>query len=591
MSAIQVLLPVALIVCAETDLIPAPRKIRPLWGEKLVAAWEARRRAERLRNAYKRAYRMPLNRTPEEQRAFEEVAAAYQAVIDTYPGTDIDASCRFRLAGLHGYHSDHVTVIRHLQEIVRLFPGTKHEKQAFLTQGVIYRRSLDDPLGAMRLLEKVPDPGGVDDEGVVPPEKFTDAHAKYLAAQRELARCEAALGRLRSAAKRLEELKRRYPRQAAALDRTMSAIERSESLGSRGHESARETGNANDHTVGGDTDIRSDGRARGLALAEKVEELLEQIRLSSRGRGTNDRIKALIDELRAQRIDVVGLLAEEYDAMEGAVQETTILIKALQYIGSDAAKKVLRDKVLKGGPSAITLGRRAAAAFMALTDNTSEIAELLAAPTPDVRDSVTQELAHRELTPQAVEALGRLLTSKSWVSHNLVGTAFGTDKSPVTAARKVDLLLDAAGHTGELEKAHVLVWGQGTASERVYGSYVSALSIMPAGERPLLARLRAARGIQREMIIIALATRKRQGVHDDLVRIIKTTKNGHVRTMGVRSLGRIATDEDVAMLRRLASSDTFSRPTTHHGHHRPGVAVCFPVREAAAAILKTRAQP
>ena len=327
---------------------------------------------------------------------------------------------------------------------------------------------------------------------------------------------------------------------------------------------------------------------RQREISELSLQLAEQIKADAVRGKLSEESKRMIKQLAEAGVDVPSLLAEEYRTPKPMyAQHNSIIINALREIGSEQAKAELLNIALREQPDSFTLGSRAAKAFIALSADTSEMARLLSSAEPQVIDVTAEAMQGLPLTRQATESLGKVLGSKTWVTHNLVAAAFATDKSTLTSAQKVDLLLQASVRIEDLisRNQRVPPGGPWTAPELVRASYVSALANMAGADPFLRGALGPAQPEQREMITLALAMRKHRDMRSALLHIINTTSDGFTRTMAVNALESIATQDDMALLGRLASSDPFEREiASRPGEPKPANAN-FPVRRAAEQVL------
>ena len=316
------------------------------------------------------------------------------------------------------------------------------------------------------------------------------------------------------------------------------------------------------------------------------DQLADEILKGRRKQELTDRAKALIQQMVGEGTPAVPLLAQLYQR-QGPVQGRTVVINALKEVGSDDAAEALFARVMDPGRDSRTIGRRAVKALAAITDNSYEIARCLESPEPVIRDAATRALWHRDLSADAVEAIDVQFRSSSWVSQQLAAAAFKTDKTSRTAARKVDLLLLRAMEidTRVSDKDHVPSGMPWTPREMVKVSFISALSRMPGADESLLSRYRTANQTQRQFIAIALGNRKHQEFRPDLVTIIRTSKDGVVRTMAVRALYHVGAEDDIGLLRELVRSDPFRRPVDPHPGSTKGPEDDWPVRYEAKRVL------
>lgn len=323
-------------------------------------------------------------------------------------------------------------------------------------------------------------------------------------------------------------------------------------------------------------------------------DLVEQIRNdSSHTQQLSEQVKIVMKELADKGGDMISLLAEEFQKPPGGegnfASRNTIIINALKAIGSEEAKTALLNMALEDIPQISIIETRAAEAFIALAKDSSEIAQLLSSAEPAVRDVAGGELAGKPLTSEAIAALIAFQESNSkfWRAHDLVASAFGRDPLPDKAAEKIDILFKALLQLEQLpDEGPVWVEAGITGPEAALGSYITAMSSMPGADDVLRRRLESADGLQWTMIVIALANRGDEEVHDKLLQIIKTTTDGNIRTMAVTGLYHIGTKDDIPLLQELAKSD----PYTRHGMLPKGetshsMGTIHPVRYAAERVL------
>ncbi len=299
--------------------------------------------------------------------------------------------------------------------------------------------------------------------------------------------------------------------------------------------------------------------------------------------------RGLIQQIERDEGDVAGLLLKLYRA-QGSTQKRNAVIKALGKLNSQAAKDALLNIALKpGGDARVSTGRVAVKTFAKLTQNSSELCQLIATPVPGVRTTAVRVLGYKELTQTAVDALGTLLNTPSWGTVSAVAGAFATDKSALTVETKVDLLLDSLPEINSIipEDERVPAPVYWTPREMVRVSYIGALSSMIGADKSLRHHLRTAEAPERNVIVIALANRNHADIRPELLNIIKTEKDGFIRTMAVNALENLATKDDIPLLEELIRSDTFNRPfRAHSPTEKKREHVDFPVRYAANQLLK-----
>ena len=330
-------------------------------------------------------------------------------------------------------------------------------------------------------------------------------------------------------------------------------------------------------------------RKEDVAAVRRLEsELVAEIQGPRDSRMMRQEMRAVIDALVKQKVDVVSLLVKE--CREKAVQRNLVVFKALRYVGTEQAKaallKIAQDKQYT---DSYALGDGAAKAYMLLAKDSSEIAQLFGSEQPRVVDASLVGIAGWPLTAPTVEGLGRMLESKSSWRHHRVAAAFRQDVSPENAARKVDLLLASLPRLDHLEDGEKVGSDTGsTGHEFAYGSYLSALARMPGADPVLLERLRSAKGQQRQMIVMALGGRRHPAIRRELLQIVKTEDDGFIRWRAIASLRYVATEEDIPLLQELAANDPYTRKYSAHyiAHNPPDQPTSYyPVRNAARDLV------
>lgn len=315
------------------------------------------------------------------------------------------------------------------------------------------------------------------------------------------------------------------------------------------------------------------------------EKLIAEVKAGWDKKELTTRLKELMQEIQDEGGDVVGILVSLYQR-DGSVQERTVVINALKELGSTAARDALLGLALNPGRDSATLGPRAARAFAALTENSSQISRLMDSPLNDVKNAAAEALANRVLTQEAVDRLGKLLASDSWGTHGLVATAFSTDKSPETAAEKVAYLLSSSKNLHKLKDAWKVHPEMGLSrTEFAYSCYITAMANMRGADDILKGSLEQTSGRSRKMVVIALAQRKHAGVRAELLGIIQTDKLPIMRTRAVCALLGVATKEDIPLLQRISETDPFKREDHHRRHTDGSPTIRYPVRDAAKTVL------
>ena len=341
-----------------------------------------------------------------------------------------------------------------------------------------------------------------------------------------------------------------------------------------------------------------DEALRARLARTQQEEPLEQLygaleEAEKGGQAVTEDVLRQIAAVREAGHDPAAGLRKLYDR-GGSVQQRTIILLALQEVGTPQALAALKEIALKPGRTAHTLGPRAVRAMAALTSDPDEISELLVSESPRARDEAAMALSGKELTAVSVRRLGELLRSDSWVVHNLVGTAFATDRSTTTVDRKVELLLAALPQLERLKDAQKIDVNDGsTGLESALNSYVFALCEMLEADEVLRRRLSGASGgsLEHTVLALALALRKDKIAYPWVLQIAREHKSGFVRFCAVAGLGRVGSAQDIRFLESLVADDPYTRKVFYDDRGDEAEQVIYPVRLAAKdaiAALRNR---
>jgi hypothetical protein len=142
-------------------LSPAPVRtsdaapVRTLSSEVYAQAVQSRDRGDRLCAKYQAANRPGPCRNDE---AFLQAALAFKEAIERFGGTEIDAYCRSRLAGLYQYVGRTDWTIRVTEEKARAFAGTQFETDAYISLALTYLQACHNPAKALAWYEKAQAP-------------------------------------------------------------------------------------------------------------------------------------------------------------------------------------------------------------------------------------------------------------------------------------------------------------------------------------------------------------------------------------------------------------------------------------------------
>jgi len=322
---------------------------------------------------------------------------------------------------------------------------------------------------------------------------------------------------------------------------------------------------------------------------EPVEQLYRAIQEAAKGQTVTEDVLRRIEGLREAGRPDSGTDLRELYGRDGSVQERTIILLALQKVGTPQALAALKEIALKPGSGARTLGPRAVQAMAALTKDSNQISELLLSESPEARDAAATALSGKELTDVSVRRLGELLRSDSWVTHNLVAAAFATDRSEATADGKAALLFASLPQLERLKDPEKIVPSTGvTARQSALVSYVRALAGMPAADKSLRERLVAAPAgsLEHKVSALALALRKDKTVYPSIVPLAREEQDGLLRLLAVEGLGLVGSAQDLGLLENIANTDPYTRPSMGDRMGQSDRMV-YPVRVAAKRAMVT----
>lgn len=322
---------------------------------------------------------------------------------------------------------------------------------------------------------------------------------------------------------------------------------------------------------------------RGENSQDTVADLIEEIKSSKK---LTEQCKEILSRLKEQGVDCEKALLELYKE-DGNTRQQGTIITALESLATEKAREGIIEIAKNPGRSAYTMGRQAVAALTRLTNDTTVISQCLESTSPDTRDYAAQELAGKELSSIAVSRLGELLKSDSWVSHNLVATAFTTDTSNQMTREKLNLILNSipkAESVITLNKNGLLTEFPWNSQEMTMQSYLSALSGIQGGESYLEGKLAKSEGLSQQIIILSLANRNEDNMREKVLQIINETDNGFIRTKAIDSLAKIGNADDIELLKRIKESDTFKR--RYHRHGESSERDHYPARKAAEEAIE-----
>jgi hypothetical protein len=330
-----------------------------------------------------------------------------------------------------------------------------------------------------------------------------------------------------------------------------------------------------------------------LGASETRDELLgilfEAIGAATSQTVTDDVLHA-IDAYREAGFDAADGLKElfmRHAAVPGgnSIQIGTVIVRALERLGSPEAVKALKDIARVPSTSGDTLAQLAIDAIAKLTIDPDQLSQLLDIESSRTRNAIATGLQGKELTELSIRRLGELLRSDSWLTHNLVATAYATDRSTVNAQLKLELLLGALSRLRHLRNVeeNELIWGS-TAEEAALNSYIRALADMPGADQIIRDKLADATpgSAEHKLLALAAALRRQRVAYPFVLQIATEEKSGFLRSVAVRGLGIVGSLADIPLLEQLATADPYSRPGIHAQGGEPNV---YPVRNVARVSI------
>lgn len=326
---------------------------------------------------------------------------------------------------------------------------------------------------------------------------------------------------------------------------------------------------------------------------DALSQLIGSLTTSRSGDLTQDEIRLLEDFIhRGRGQEVVSALSDAY-ADANPIGTTRVIrnlsiiraLSALGSAGSHQATSQLRDIAMQEDSDSAILPQEAAKSYSSIA-SPDQIAYLLSSNNIAVRYPAARGLVGKPLTPQIVHVLGEQLNDdRSIEMHMAVTKSFALDPEAAAPDDKVRILLGAASESHHLQGANQRAEGTGNWSVQQWATmqYTNALAAAVGVEGSLAKQLPQEHTQRWELAVIALAQRKHQYVHDDLVDIITSTGEGVIRKMAVDALAEISRESDVALLEQLIVHDDFMLTG---GHDAPPDGQIFPVRDAAVQTLR-----
>ena len=541
-------------------------------------------------------------RPQQEINDFNEVILDYQNIVKKYEGTEIAAYCRHKISAAYQFQGQYDEAINQAQIGSEMFAGTTYETRFYHTIGLIYLQGLHEPENAMGWFHKIPNPGSSGESFVRG--QYNQAVSSYISAQQSIIRCQVELGRIKAAVRRVDIISQQFPEHKENVDREFRmqldiALEKRFKIDNRNRLeyvlkspefladaiAKLDSGNDTAETEPSLEAVPGKGLNRNAETVYTIDGLVREIQSNRTSEKLTEKCKEIIEQLRKEGIESEKALLELYKE-DGLAQERTQIINALQALATDKSKETLIEIALNPGMTAHTLGPRAVKALRALTEDSTMISRCLESTNSQIKDAAAQELAGTKLTPVAVSRLSRLLESSSWITHNLVATAFTMDTSSQTAHEKIDIIVNAIPRIASV----VSLNKDGSLTEVIWDSremtvyrYFHTLSGIKDGKSYLESHLKDANGIAGQLITLSLANQGDNKYRDDVLKIINETDDGVIRYIAIYTLAKIGESEDISMLRKLADTNSFERS---YISDTEGKKTSFPIREAAENAVR-----
>ena len=266
-------------------------------------------------------------------------------------------------------------------------------------------------------------------------------------------------------------------------------------------------------------------------------------------------------------------------------------VRALKAIDSQSARRLLRRMALdelSGNDG--DLKRWAADALIACDRN--EAWTLLSSPTPVVLVSALIALEGEPVDSEQLETLKVCLQNKDKLVSWRAAAVLGSEPTGEIASESLAAIGQALAGVADLPDAEVLdrtgnrYETAQSLGEEYYRRYMNALASVRTDHWALHKLARQQIGRARDAVLLALAQRGDEAVHDDVVKLAHDPANGMFRTWAADALREIGTAEDLRALQQLAQTDPLERegllrpPNPQHAR-----GPTHPVRDAAAAAM------
>jgi hypothetical protein len=266
-------------------------------------------------------------------------------------------------------------------------------------------------------------------------------------------------------------------------------------------------------------------------------------------------------------------------------------VQVFQRLGTAKARAALLDIALGRTADDLPSSRAwAARAYLETIADKADARRLLASNEPQVLNSALLAIKGLPVDAPLLKRIGEIVQRKEeypagWMALRLAAAdVVSGDARSVLLAERVDLILAVLSDVAKMPERDKVYWpGNMTHAEAAYARLLLNLVNMPADAGAFLEKACAARrGVERDVLIIARASRGDATVREDIRAILAEEKAGLRRAWAARGLGVIGSAEDLPLLKRLAETDPLAREMGGEVGP-PGFrqAKFFPVRNAA----------
>ena len=237
-------------------------------------------------------------------------------------------------------------------------------------------------------------------------------------------------------------------------------------------------------------------------------------------------------------------------------------IEVLRKVGTPRARQILldialeQDIVRKGDPASSWSAHN----FLEITDDTSQIKELLASNSEGIIGMALQALVGVEVDAELMTHLEEALQSNSFHLRTTAARVIAEDPLEKLAERKVKALVESLrtvqGLPGANEKFQIDRIG--TLADNLYYLLTDALTKIKGADDQLRDISEQVSGAPQRCIMIALAIRGEQNVKKNLYEIIQDpnmVRLAKVKALALQGLANIGTNEDLQFLKNIAESD------------------------------------